>query len=110
MLQAVTQQRNSWKPFQNYKGWKKKGPFWKRKKRLWKGTAGLGTKGLGRGGEFGKGTAYLRDLNEKLKGFTRGRPKAQELKTFFDLFTQFEKEQERLESEQRALKASQGGF
>lgn len=111
VLQAVTQQREQLETLSKLQGLEKEGSLLETEKAaLEKEQRDWEQKALVAAENLEKGKAYLRDLNEKLKALPEAAQKAQELKTFFDLFTQFEKEQERLESEQRALKASREAF
>ena len=111
VLQAVTQQREQLETLSKLQGLEKERALLETEKAaLEKEQRDWEQKALAAAGNLEKGKAYLRDLNEKLKALPEAAQKAQELKTFFDLFTQFEKEQERLGSEQRELKASREAF
>lgn len=110
-LQAVTQQGEQLETLSKLSALEKeKARLEKEKAALEKEQREWEEKALAAAGNLEKGKAYLQDLNKKLKTLPEAAQKAQELKTAFDLLTQFEEEKKQLESEQRGMKASQEAF
>ncbi len=110
-LKAVTQQREQLETLSKLQGLEKEKALLETEKAaLEKEQRNWEQKALTAAENLEKGKAYLRDLNEKLKALPEAAQKAQELKASFDLLTQFEQEQEKLESEQKALTVSREAF